>query len=161
AGRGRRQPRPEVARLPAAGQGLAPGHRGRRQRRLVAAALRRRPAARRGSALGLGPRLAVSHENDRGWQMTPRSVLPVLALLAALPCRAADPEPVRLTRDGDFKQHLHWSPDGKKLLFTRIHQGKMGLWTVSADGGDLKALLPDQKAPHFDGHWSPDSKQVV
>jgi hypothetical protein len=49
--------------------------------------------------------------------MTPRNLLP----FGALPCRAADPEPVRLTKDGDFKQHLHWSPDGKKLLFTRIY----------------------------------------
>ena len=93
--------------------------------------------------------------------MIARLSLAIFALLAALPCRAAEPEPVRLTKDGDFKQHLHWSPDGKRLLFTCIHQGKMGLWTMNADGGDLKALLPDQKAPHFDGHWSPDSKQIV
>src|SRR5687767_6596955 len=75
-----------------------------------------------------------------------------------IPASAAEPR--RLTRDGDFKQHLAWSPDGSKLLFTRIHQGKMGLWTMNADGGDLKPLLPGQDAPHFDGHWSPDSKKI-
>ena len=47
----------------------------------------------------------------------------------------------RLTRDGGFKQHLQWSPDGKRFLLTRIHQGKMGLWTMTADGADLKPLL--------------------
>ena len=67
---------------------------------------------------------------------------------------------VRLTRDGSFKQHLSWSPDGKRLLCTRIHQGKMGLWTVDAVSGELKALLP-QTTPHFDGHWSPDGKKIV
>src|SRR5262249_13194720 len=70
------------------------------------------------------------------------------------------PGPARLTTDGDFKQHLQWSPDGKKFLFTRIHDGKMGLWTMNADGGDLKPLLT-QTNPHFDGHWSPDGKSVV
>src|SRR5262249_20363809 len=86
-------------------------------------------------------------------------MLVAVVLGALVPSAAA--EPVRLTRDGDFKQHLAWSPDGSKLLFTRIHQGKMGLWTMNADGGDLKPLLPGQDAPHFDGHWSPDSKKIV
>src|SRR6516162_7622621 len=69
-------------------------------------------------------------------------------------------EPVRLTRDAGFKQHLSWSPDGKNLLLTRIHAGKMALWTMNADGGDLKPLL-SVNTPHFDGHWSPDSKKIV
>ncbi|HKI32235.1 MAG TPA: hypothetical protein VKA46_10230, partial [Gemmataceae bacterium] len=93
-----------------------------------------------------------------------RTILPAIALLTVLcpPCLGDDKdEPVRLTRDGSFKQHLQWSPDGKKFLFTRIHEGQMGLWTMSADGGDLKALLPEQKTPHFDGHWSHDSKKIV
>ena len=53
---------------------------------------------------------------------------------------------VRLTRDRSFKQHLQWSPDGKKLLCTRIHRGKMGLWTIDATTGALKALLPQASA---------------
>jgi len=52
-------------------------------------------------------------------------------------------DPVRVTTDGSFKQHVQWSPDGKTLLFTRIHQGKMALWTVGVDGKDLKRLLAD------------------
>src|SRR6266511_3060591 len=71
-----------------------------------------------------------------------------------------EPGPVRLTTDGGFKQHLHWSPDGKRLSLTRIHEGKMGVWTMNADGSDLKALLP-QTTPHFDAHWHPDSKSLV
>src|SRR6516162_11692510 len=75
-------------------------------------------------------------------------------------CLAADikvapAKVVRLTRDSGFKQHLSWSPDGKKFLFTRIHKGKMALWTMNADGSGLKRLLPNEKNPHFDGHWSP------
>src|SRR4051794_39768875 len=93
--------------------------------------------------------------------MHSRFPLTLTALFLVATCRAADPEPVRVTRDGGFKQHLQWSPDGKRFLFTRIHEGRMALWTVNADGGDLKALLPEQKTPHFDGHWSPDSKKIV
>jgi TolB protein len=68
--------------------------------------------------------------------------------------------PQRLTTDRDFKQHLTWSPDGKKLLYTCIHQGKMGLWTCDADGKGAAPLLKEL-LPHFDGSWSPDGKQIV
>ena len=55
----------------------------------------------------------------------------VLSPLGSL-CLWVDPSPgaVRITHDGGFKQHLQWSPDGSKFLFTRIHQGKMGLWLI-------------------------------
>src|SRR5213082_3240417 len=71
------------------------------------------------------------------------------------------PEAVRLTKDADFKQHLHWSPDGQRFLFTRIHAGKMALWTMNADGSGLQPLLPKAPMPHFDGHWSPDGQRIV
>jgi len=87
-------------------------------------------------------------------------VLTVLCLpLCAL--RAICGEPLRLTKDGSFKQHLQWAPDSKTLLFTRIHQGKMSLWTMPAEGGEMKRLLPDHTEPHFDGHFSPDGKRIV
>lgn len=102
-----------------------------------------------------------------------RLMRPLLVLFGLLPlsvplllrCGAADPPApaaVRLTKDGDFKQHLQWSPDGKKLLMTRIHEGKMALWIMNADGSGLKLLLePSPATPQFDGHWSHDSKKIV
>ncbi|HEY8504198.1 MAG TPA: hypothetical protein VIL46_06415, partial [Gemmataceae bacterium] len=82
-------------------------------------------------------------------------------LAAPAPAHSGDaPEAVRLTADGSFKQHLQWSPDGTHFLFTRIHEGKMALWTMAADGSGLKRLV-GKDTPHFDGHWSPDGKQVV
>ncbi len=89
----------------------------------------------------------------------------VLFLILGLflrPCAAGEPSVVRLTHDGSFKQHLSWSPDGKRLLMTRIHEGKMGLWVMNADGSDLKPFLsPVPPTPHFDGHWSANGKKVV
>src|SRR2546421_12727406 len=89
----------------------------------------------------------------------------VCLLLLIAPCLLApadEPKPaagVRLTRDGGFKQHLSWSPDGKKFLCTRIHEGKMGLWTMDAGGGDGKTLVAATE-PRFEAHWSPDGKRV-
>src|SRR5437667_7723449 len=71
------------------------------------------------------------------------------------------PVPVRVSKIGDFIQHLQWSPDGKKFLFTRIHAGKMGLWTMNSDGTDPKPLLPKSTQPTLDGHWSPDGMQIA
>src|SRR6266849_6371468 len=97
--------------------------------------------------------------------MAPKLLLPILLLSSLCPLclcgeKPADSEPTRLTRDGDFKQHLHWSPDGKRFLFTRIYAGKMGLWTMNADGSEVKRLFHHDEGPDFDGHWSPDGKRI-
>jgi TolB protein len=93
--------------------------------------------------------------------MNPRTLfLLILVLLPPCPPRLRG-EPVRLTTDGDFKQHLQWSPDGSKILLTRIHEGQMALWVLNADGSGLKRLLPELRTPHFDGHWSPDGRHVL
>jgi len=70
---------------------------------------------------------------------------------------------IKVTNDGSFKSHLAWSPDGSKLLFTRIHQGKMELCTAKAEKGAQVAALvvPPPNTPHFDGHWSHDGKSIV
>jgi TolB protein len=70
------------------------------------------------------------------------------------------PTPV-MRGNRDFLQHLSWSPDGKQFLFTRIHAGKMGLWTMNVDGTELRRVLPENAEPHFDGHWGPDSRRLV
>ncbi|HEY2785632.1 MAG TPA: hypothetical protein VGJ05_11745 [Fimbriiglobus sp.] len=79
--------------------------------------------------------------------------------VAAQPGICADP--VRLTTDGDFKQHLQYSPDGKQILFTRIHEGKMAVWVMSAAGRGAKRLLPKHTDPHFDASWSLDGKRIA
>jgi TolB protein len=91
--------------------------------------------------------------------------LPLVLLIGAAATRlqgADAPKIVGLTSDGTFKQHLQWSPDGKRFLFTRIHEGRMGLWTMNADGSALRRLVtPDPDTVQFDGHWSADGKRIV
>src|SRR5207302_479245 len=42
-----------------------------------------------------------------------------------------------------------------------VHEGKMGLWMMNADGSELKRLFKHDDGPDFDGHWSPDGKRIV
>ncbi len=83
----------------------------------------------------------------------------VLSILFLPALAAADP--ARVTADGGFKQHLQWSPDGKAFLLTRIHEGKMAVWTMTAEGKDAKRLLPNHMMPHFDGCWTADGKRIA
>jgi TolB protein len=85
----------------------------------------------------------------------------VAAVALAGVVRGDEPAVTRIAKIGDFVQHLSWSPDGKKFLFTRTHKGKMGLWTMNADGGELKPLFAKEANPTLDGHWSHDSKKIV
>src|SRR4051794_21368208 len=92
----------------------------------------------------------TSPKRKRGVTLNPRLRFGLVGLLCVL-C-AAPPvqgqEPRRVTNQRDFLQPLQWSPDGKHFLVTRIHAGKMGLWTVDVDGKQWKRLLPADAEPH-------------
>jgi len=90
-------------------------------------------------------------------EFTVRFLSAVILVFAAT---APAAEPVRVTKDASFKQHLQWSPDGSRFLLTRIHEKKLAVWTMAADGSDLKRLVAAD-TPNFDAHWSPDGKKVV
>ncbi len=106
------------------------------------------------SHTGLPPCVAFA-DAARAW-------VAVCALCAFAAQPGFSAEPLRLTADGSFKQNIQWSPDGKTLLFTRIHEGKMALWLMPAEkGGEMKRLLPSHTEPHFDGHFAKDSKRIV
>ena len=55
-----------------------------------------------------------------------------------------------------------WSPDGKRLLFTRIAEGKSSLCSADADGTNVRALveLLGEGTVIF-GAWSPDGKYLA
>jgi TolB protein len=83
-------------------------------------------------------------------------------LILLVPSFASAQEPRPVTKfGGDFIQHLSWSPDGKSFLFSRIHKGKLGLWTIAVDGSSPHQLFPKETNPTFDGGWSPDGSRVL
>jgi tricorn protease len=58
----------------------------------------------------------------------------------------------RLTETPDAESEATFSPDGKRIAYLRSGQ----LWTMNADGSDIKTLVKDVQV--FDYDWSPDGK---
>lgn len=58
-------------------------------------------------------------------------------------CDAKGGTPRRLTeRWGDWVNEFHWTPDGKRLIFTSVVLGRQSLYTIDAGGGAVKQLGP-------------------
>ncbi len=56
---------------------------------------------------------------------------------------------------------MHWSADDRHLALMAMEPGKTWqLYTINADGGQLKTLLNEDRN-EADPDWSPDGKQVV
>lgn len=55
-----------------------------------------------------------------------------------------------------------WSPDGKRILFYNMPDGKPSrMYEVSAEGGSPRLLLPEDSSPQVDPSLSPDVKKLV
>jgi TolB protein len=95
-----------------------------------------------------------------------RALLLFVGLAAVLPlavdrATAGDtPRLVRLTSDRHFKQRPAWSPDGKRLLFSRHRAGRISLVATLADGTN-EIVLSTEKFPQYDGCWSPDGERIA
>jgi serine/threonine protein kinase len=66
---------------------------------------------------------------------------------------------------GEFSWWLRWSPDGKRLRFTRNEKASSGddQWDVAADGTNPHRLLPGWRVTDSKqrGNWTPDGKYFV
>ncbi|MEP6765663.1 MAG: hypothetical protein ABJB66_15210, partial [Gemmatimonadaceae bacterium] len=64
--------------------------------------------------------------------------------------------------DFDLDQVLSpaWSPDGKMLVFSGMKHGLSDLYTVNADGTNLKQLTKDRYGDEMP-QWSPDGKTIA
>jgi len=68
---------------------------------------------------------------------------------------------LRLTKPPLVASAPHWSRDGKQILFTGLRPGYMRrIYFLSADGGALRAVLPESREAS-DADWSPDGAQIV
>ena len=84
-------------------------------------------------------------------------------------CRTDGSEARKLVTVQDSSSHfplrLRWSPDGSCLRFSvrDPFSSSHSLWEVSADGTNLRQLLPDWNRPGGEccGSWTPDSRYFV
>jgi TolB protein len=54
-----------------------------------------------------------------------------------------------------------WSPDGTRLVFTRIDSADGGLYVVDANGGGLRRLYATYGSQSLNPAWSPDGTSVA
>jgi Tol biopolymer transport system component/DNA-binding winged helix-turn-helix (wHTH) protein len=77
--------------------------------------------------------------------------------------RADGSERLRLTVPPGNVINPRWSPDGKTIYYgvDLYTEAKMKMFQVSVDGGDPKAILPEDKENPIDPNPSPDGKKLV
>ena len=75
--------------------------------------------------------------------------------------RADGSERVQLTAKPLQVFMMHWSADDKRIVLMGLEPGKSWkLYTIDADGGQLKALLNEDRN-EADPDWSPDGSHIV
>ncbi len=57
-----------------------------------------------------------------------------------------------------FGQQPSWSPDGGRIAFCTRDCARLGIWVISADGGDPSRITTDY---HWAPAWSPDGKWIA
>ena len=76
--------------------------------------------------------------------------------------------PRRLTRHEAFDSYPAWSPDGRRVAFVSGRDdpalgtdGEVGLYTMAADGTDVRRLAPDLDVAWQPPAWSPDGHSIA
>ena len=66
-----------------------------------------------------------------------------------------------ITNDKFFDRYPSWSPDGKRIAFTSDRSGVYEIWTINADGTDLRQHSFDSPGASSFPQWSPDGSRLV
>ena len=70
----------------------------------------------------------------------------------------------RLTKDGALQQ-ASWSPDGKRIAYSRLEEDYSDIWVMSSSGSDSANLTRFGRSGAdtwaFEPRWSPDGAQIA
>ncbi len=66
----------------------------------------------------------------------------------------------QLTNDADKDRGVAWSPDGTQIAFYSSREGRYDIWTINADGSNLKRLTRSTGDTVAFPTWSPDGKRM-
>jgi serine/threonine protein kinase/Tol biopolymer transport system component len=66
----------------------------------------------------------------------------------------------RLTFDNDNRDPI-WTPDGKRVVYTSLRDGRYGLYARAADGSGTEERLLTSKNWIFANSWSPDGRYMA
>ncbi len=66
-----------------------------------------------------------------------------------------------LTNDKFFDRYPRWSPDGKSIVFTSDRSGRYEIWTIDADGRNLRQRSFDSPGDATLPLWSPDGTRLL
>ena len=66
----------------------------------------------------------------------------------------------RLTFGGQNSYPI-WTPDGRRITFRAVDNGKSGIYSVAADGSGKPELLLSTDSPAILSSWSPDGKWLL
>ena len=65
---------------------------------------------------------------------------------------------VRLTQDGNVESRPRWSPDGARLLYSRLNEaGLQDIWAMPALGGPSRRVIANAFSPA----WSADGRRIA
>jgi dipeptidyl aminopeptidase/acylaminoacyl peptidase len=65
----------------------------------------------------------------------------------------------QLTNDPARDRRPRWSPDGRSVAFYSDRSGRFEIWTVGADGADLRQVTDDPSVLY--SVWSPDGTKIA
>jgi serine/threonine protein kinase len=66
-----------------------------------------------------------------------------------------------ITNDKFFDRYPSWSPDGKRIAFASDRSGSYEIWSISANGTDLRQHSFDSPGASSFPQWSPDGSRIV
>jgi TolB protein len=84
----------------------------------------------------------------------------LLVVLLAASGFAGEPDIIRVTSDGLFKQRPNWSPDGRQVVFARHEGSTIFLFVKNLETGGEDRLTTGTD-PEYDAVFAPDGKSLL